>query len=129
LLALLGLRQYFVEMPQDFPPDLDNAVFWEAQALSPGADLTLIQPEGVPDNYVPWGMQQFDLGVNYHLIKKADLPAVDWNSLCPTGACRFVYVSVDRDGVYPYLAQAFGERVPAEIHGADGTVQLDVYAR
>jgi hypothetical protein len=129
LLALLGLREYFIEMPQHFPPDLDNAVFWEAQALKPGADITLIQPDGVPDNYMPWGLQQFDLGVNYHLIKKADLPAADWNGLCATGKCRFVYVSADRDGVYPYLAQAFGERVPAEIRGADGMAQLYVYVR
>ncbi len=93
-------------MPQHFPPDLDNAVFWEAQALQPGADITLIQPDGVPDNYMPWGLQQFDLGVNYHLIKKADLPATDWSSLCPTGQCRFVYDSADRDSVYPYLAQS-----------------------
>lgn len=127
VMALLGLRAYFVEMPQRFPPDLDNAVFWEAQALRPGADLTLIQPDGVPDNYMPWGVQQFDLGVNYHLIKKVDLPATDWNGLCPSGECRFVYVSADRDGVYPYLAQAFGERTPAELRGADGTVQLYVY--
>jgi hypothetical protein len=129
LLALLGLRQYYIEMPQQFPPDLDNAVFWEAQSLKPGADLTLIQPEGVPDNYMPWGIQQFDLGVNYHLIKKADVPATDWNGLCPTGECRFVYVSADRDGVYPYLAQTFGERAPNEVRGADGSVQAYVYAR
>ncbi|NTU63611.1 MAG: hypothetical protein HGB05_09435 [Chloroflexi bacterium] len=129
VMVLLGLRAYFVEMPQRFPPDLDNAVFWEAQALRPGADLTLIQPDGVPDNYMPWGVQQFDLGVNYHLIKKVDLPATDWNGLCPSGECRFVYVSADWDGVYPYLAQAFGERTPAELRGADGTVQLYVYAR
>ena len=121
LLALLGLREYFVEMPQHFRPDLDNAVFWEAQALKPGADITLIQPDGVPDNYMPWGLQQFDLGVNYHLIKKADLPATNWSGLCPTGQCRFVYNTADRDSVYPYLVQAFGERAPAEIRGADGT--------
>jgi hypothetical protein len=129
LLAVLGLREYFVEMPQHFPPDLDSAVFWEAQALQPGADITLIQPDGVPDNYVPWGLQQFDLGVSYHLIKKANLPTVNWSGLCPTGQCRFVYSSADRDGVYAYLVQAFGERVPAEIRGADGAVQLYVYER
>ena len=129
LLALLGLREYFIEMPQQFPPDLDNAVSWQAQALQPGSDITLIQPEGVPDNYRPWGVQQFDLGVNYHLIKKADLPATDWNSLCPTSVCRFVFVSADRESVYPYLAQAYGERVPAEIRGADGSVQMYVYVR
>jgi hypothetical protein len=129
VLALLGLRAYFIEMPQRFSPDLDNAVFWEAQTLKPGADLTLVQPDGVPDNYIPWGMQQFDLGVNYHLIKKADVPITDWNGLCPSGECRFVYVSADRDSVYPYLAQTYGERVPAEVRGADGAVQLYVYAR
>ncbi|CAG0929992.1 hypothetical protein TFLX_01529 [Thermoflexales bacterium] len=129
LLALLGLRAYFIEMPQRFPPDLDNAVFWEAQALGPGADITLIQPDGVPDNYVPWGVQQFALDMNYHLIKKADLPVTDWNGLCPSGECRFVYVSADRDSVYPYLAQVFGERTPTEIRGADGAVQAYVYAR
>ncbi len=129
LLALLGLRAYFVEMPSHFPPDLDNAVFWEVQALEPGGNLTLIQPDGVPDNYVPWGVQQFDLGVNYHLIKKTDLPTVDWTSLCQLGDCRFVYVSADRDSVYPYLAQAYGERAPAEIRGADGAVHLYVYTR
>ncbi len=129
VMALLGLHQYFVDMPHLNPPDLGNAVFWEAQAMNPGTDLTLIQPEGVPDNYMPWGLQQFDLGVNYHLIKKADVPATNWNGLCPTGECRFVYVGADRDGVYPYLARAFGERVPTEISGADGSVQLYVYAR
>jgi 4-amino-4-deoxy-L-arabinose transferase-like glycosyltransferase len=128
VLALLGLREYFVEMPQQFPPDLDNAVSWEAQALKPGADITLIQPDGVPDNYMPWGIQQFDLGVKYHLIKKADLSVTDWRGLCPAGECRFVYVSADRDEVYPHLAQAFGERTPRQIDGADGSVQLYIYA-
>jgi hypothetical protein len=129
VLALLGLRQYYLDMPQHFLPDLDNAVFWEAQALKPGADLTLIQPDEVPDNYMPWGLQQFDLGVNYHLIHKADVPATDWNSLCSTGVCRFVYASSDRDAVYPYLAEALGGRVPTEIRGVDGTVQFYVFAR
>ena len=130
VLAVLGLRQYFIEVPRQYPPDLDNAVFWEAQSLRPGADIALIQPDGVPDNYMPWGLQQqFDPEVNYHLIKKADLPATDWNSLCPTSECRFVYASADRDSVYPYLAQAFGERTPAEIRATDGAVQLYVYAR
>jgi 4-amino-4-deoxy-L-arabinose transferase-like glycosyltransferase len=129
VLALLGLRQYYIEMPAQFPPDLDSAVFWEAQALKPGSDVTLIQPDGVADDYVPWGLQHFDLGMNYHLIKKADVPGTDWNSLCPTGECRFVYVSADRDGVYPFLAQAFGEHAPVEIRGTDGSVQIYVYAR
>jgi 4-amino-4-deoxy-L-arabinose transferase-like glycosyltransferase len=127
LLAVFGLRAYFIEMPAHFPPDLDNAVFWEAQSAPRGSDITLIQPDGTPDGYVPWGVQQFDLGVNYHLVKKADLPTTDWRSLC-VGGCRFVYASADRDSVYPYLAQTFGEREPKEIQGGDGSVQLYVYA-
>jgi 4-amino-4-deoxy-L-arabinose transferase-like glycosyltransferase len=129
VLAVLGWRQYFIEMPQQFPPDLDNTVFWQAQALKPGADISLIQPDGLADDYVPWGLQQFDLGVNYHLIKKVDVPTTDWNSVCPTGECRLVYVSADQGAVYPYLAEAFGGRAPVEIRGVDDAAQLYVFVR
>ena len=37
LLVVAGLRAYFVEMPQRFPPDLGNALFWEAQGLPRGS--------------------------------------------------------------------------------------------
>jgi hypothetical protein len=39
-----------------------------------------------------------------------------------------VYASADQAGVYPYLAQTFGDRKPKEIRGADGSAQFYVYA-
>jgi 4-amino-4-deoxy-L-arabinose transferase-like glycosyltransferase len=127
LLAFSGWRTYFVEVPQRFPPDVDNVVFWEAQNLPRGADIVLLRPDNYAADYVPWGLQQFDLGVNYHLAEKANLPQADWSGWCPTGVCRFVYTAVDRDWVEPYLSQVFGPAAPREIRSADGLPQVYVY--
>ena len=127
LLAVLGLRAYFIEMPRHFPPDVDNVVFWEAQNMPRGSDVILIRPDDTAADYVPWGVQNFDLGVNYHLAEKANLPEADWPGWCPTGVCRFVYTAADRDWVEPYLAQAFRPTALREILNADGLPQVYVY--
>lgn len=126
LLSLLGLRTYFGEVPQRFPPDLENAIFWQAQQLTPGADIVLIQPDGLPDNFVPWGMSQLDTGVKFHLLKKSDLPVADWNELCP-GACRVFMAAADHGAALPELTQVFGDQSSIEYANADGAPQAYLF--
>jgi hypothetical protein len=126
LMALLGLRAYFVEMPQRFPPDLENAIFWQAQQLPRGADIVLIQPDSLPENFLPWGMSQFDTGVDLHLLRKDDLAAADWNTLCP-GVCRVFVGAADRNAAQPVLAQVFGNQNPLEYANADGLPQAYLF--
>jgi hypothetical protein len=126
LLSLLGLRTYFSEMPQRFPPDLENAIFWQAQQLPPGTDIVLIQPDGLPDNFVPWGMSQFDTGVKFHLLKKDDLPVADWNELCP-GTCRVFMAAADRGVALPKLTQVFGDQSSVEYANAGGAPQAYLF--
>ncbi len=122
VMGFFGLRTYFVEMPDRFPPDLENAIFWQAQHLPRGSDIMLIQPEGMADDFEPWGMREIDLGVAFHLIKPADLESIDLGSLCPTD-CRFFYVASARDRVYPRLVQVFGTLPEMPYPDADGIVQ------
>jgi hypothetical protein len=126
LLSLLGLRIYFSEVPQRFPPDLENAIFWQAQQSPPGTDIVLIQPDGLPDNFVPWGISQFDTNVKFHLLNKGDLPVADWNELCP-GTCRVFIAAVDRDAALPVLTQVFGHQSSVEYDTADGTPQAYLF--
>jgi hypothetical protein len=126
LLSLLGLRAYFGEVPQRFPPDLENAIFWQAQQLPPGADIVLIQPEGLPDNFVPWGMSQFVTGVKFHLLKKDDLPLADWNELCP-GTCRVFMAAADRGAALPELTQVFGDQSSVEYANVSGAPQAYLF--
>ena len=122
IMGFFGLRTYFVEMPNRFPPDLENAMFWQAQHLSRGSDITLIQPAGMPDDFVPWGMREFDLGVAFHLIKPADLESVDLRGLCPAD-CRFFFVADAYQQVMPYLTQSFGNISPVSYVDANGAIQ------
>jgi 4-amino-4-deoxy-L-arabinose transferase-like glycosyltransferase len=126
VLALLGLRAYFVEMPQRFPPDLENAIFWQAQQLPRDSDVVLLQPEGVADDFVPWGLREMTTNVRFHLLKKIDWAAADWNSLCPRD-CRVAFSAADRDTAYPNLEQAFGQQATIEYPDADGTPQSYIF--
>ena len=83
LLALFGLRAYFSEMPQRFPPDLENTIFWQAQQLPREADIVLLQPDGMADDFVPWGLREVTTNVRFHLLKKDEWATADWSGLCP----------------------------------------------
>ncbi len=109
ILALIGLKIYFIDMPLRFPPDLENTMFWQAQSMPRGSDITLIQPEGLPDGFVPWGLRELDLGVTFHLVKPADAATIDLKGLCPN-ACRFYFVQADYS-VYLRLRNVFGDKV------------------
>lgn len=107
VLGIFGLRTYFIEMPDHFPPDLENTMFWQAQSMPRGSDITLIQPEGLSDEFVPWGLRELDLGVTFHLVKPAEVATIDLRRLCPN-ICRFYFVPANYGQVYPELMQAFG---------------------
>jgi 4-amino-4-deoxy-L-arabinose transferase-like glycosyltransferase len=126
LLALAGLHAYFVEMPRQHPPDLENAMFWQAQQLPRGAALVLIQPDDLPDSFRPWGMGEFDTSVQFHLLKKDDLPTANWQELCP-GACRVFMTAADRDAVLPWVTQVFGSQGPVEYADAAGAPQAYLF--
>ncbi len=126
VLGVLGLHAYFVEMPQRFPPDLENVIFWQAQQLPANSDVVLLQPDGMADNFQPWGLREVTTDVRFHLLKKADWAAADWSTLCP-GTCRVAFRAADRDVAYPYLAQAFGQQSTLEYFDAQGAPQSYIF--
>ena len=127
LLVLVGWRAYFVEMPQRFPPDLDNAMLWQAQSLPRGSSIVLILPDTWPKAYQLWGPRELDLGVQFHTLSKIDLNTADWHSLCPA-TCRIFFAASDRDWALSFLAQAFGDQPLIEYRDAQGGVQAYLFA-
>ena len=127
VLGFLGLQTYFVEMPARFPPDLENAIFWQAQQMTRGSDITLIQPDGMADDFQPWGLREIDLGINWHLIKPTELASTDLRGLCPRD-CRFFFVAAAYDQVMPRLTQVFGNESALEYPDAGGTIQAYAFA-
>jgi hypothetical protein len=122
-LGAVGLRAYYFELPDRFPPDLDNAIFWEAQSLARGSDITLIQPANLSGDYVPWGLTEFDLGVNFHLVKPEVATNTNWPGLCPN-SCAVFFTTAQRDEVLPVLTQIWSRGTVQEYPDAGGTIQF-----
>ena len=127
VLGFVGLRAYFVEMPQRYPPDIANAMLWQLQQMPRGSDLTLIQPANSPSNFQMWGLRELDRGVNFHLLKLEAVASTDLRELCH-GDCRFFFGASDYDRVMPYLTQTFGAQNAQEYPNMLGAVQAYMFA-
>lgn len=113
VLGVIGLRTYFVEMPDRYPPDLENAMFWQAQALPRNATLMLITSNELPADYRPWGVREFDLPVAFLRLQPNELNTNAWRVACANG-CEIFVQATDRDVILPGLQQAFGAGTPVQ---------------
>jgi len=106
---MIGLRTYFVEMPERYPPDLENAMFWQAQALPRNATLMLITANDLPADYRPWGVREFDLPVAFVHVQPDELNSNPnaWRVACANG-CEVFVQAADRAVILSGLQQAFG---------------------
>lgn len=123
VLALGGWRTYFSEMPDRFRPDLDNAMFWYAQTMPRNSAVVLVASSDVPDDYQPWGLHEFNLGVAFNLIRPATLASNATRVICANG-CAFFYRAVDASTVGPELKAMFNTGASTPIPDADGNAQF-----
>jgi len=107
VLGVIGLRTYFVEMPDRYPPDLENAMFWEAQSLPRNATLMLVTAAELPADYRPWGVREFDLPVAFMRLRPDDLDSKAWRVAC-ANACVIFVQAAESGAILPSLKTAFG---------------------
>jgi len=103
----LGLRAYFFEMPQQYPPSLDMRMFWSAQAMPRGSTVVFVRDEAYPPDFAPWGMQNFDTGVNWQVVEPAALPDTDLRPACAMD-CRVFYTPTYAEVARSYLDPMIG---------------------
>ena len=120
-LGVMGLRAYFVEMPDRYPPDLENAMFWHAQTLPGNATLTLITADELPADYRPWGVREFDLPVAFMRLRPDQLASDAWRVAC-VNECAVFFKAAERAAITPGLQQAFGNGSLVEYADASGAV-------
>ena len=91
VLGVIGLRAYFVELPDRYPPDLENAMFWHAQTLPRDATLVLITADELPAT----AQQVFDGYLAFISTVRAMLPGLPmyYISITPT-PLRWKYWSI-----------------------------------
>jgi hypothetical protein len=107
VLGVIGLRTYFVEMPDRYPPDLENAMFWRAQSLPRNATLMLITAADLPSDYRPWGVREFDLPVAFMRLRPDELSSNAWRVAC-ANKCEIFVQAAEHAAASSGLQQAFG---------------------
>jgi len=116
VLALWGLHTYFVEMPRRYVPNLENVMFWAAQKMDRGSNLVFVVDEPYPPEFRVWGIDEFDLGVEYHSVPAEEVQAADFRALCgmttrPSHgeACRVFFLPESAGDVLAQLHAQLGE--------------------
>jgi len=108
-LALWGLHTYFVVMPQQHVPDLENVMFWAAQRMGRGSSVVFVVDEPYPPEFRVWGIDEFDLGVEYHGVPAEEMDSTDFRALCGTTTCRVFFLPENADDVLAQLRAQLGE--------------------
>jgi hypothetical protein len=122
VLGVIGWRAYFVEMPDRYPPDLENAMFWHAQTLPRNATLMLITADDLPPDYRPWGVREFDLPVAFLRLRPDQLASEAWPKVACTNECAIFFKAGEREAITPGLQQAFGNGSLVEYADSGGSV-------
>jgi 4-amino-4-deoxy-L-arabinose transferase-like glycosyltransferase len=130
VLVLFGLRAYFIDMPEQYRPNLDNVIFWRARELGEGANLVIVLDESHKPGYRTWGLDDFDLGfdlgVEYHMMQTAEAQAADFGALCDNAPCRVFFLPQNADAVLPQLrAQLGAGTVQTHVDSAEQVIGLE----
>jgi len=125
ILALLGLRSYFVTMPRRYLPDLENVIFWRAQEMEAGSNLLFVEGDSSPEFSV-WGIEHFDLPVTYRSLPAREARAADFRTLCGSD-CRIFCLPEDAEFVLERLSAQLddvqlGESATQAYFGPSGCV-------
>ncbi|MDY6874652.1 MAG: glycosyltransferase family 39 protein [Chloroflexota bacterium] len=107
VLVLCGLRAYFVVMPQEHVPNLENVMFWAAQEMERGSNLLFIVDEPYSPEFRVWGIDQFDLGVEYHSVPSDEVHRADFRALCGL-SCRVFFLPERSDEILAQLQAQLG---------------------
>lgn len=117
-IVLSGLRNYFVVMPQRYMPNLENVMFWRAREMERGSNLVFVIDEPYSLDFSVWGIDKFDLEVDYHSVPAEEIHTTDFHVLCET-SCRVFFLPKNAAAVEKQLRADLGEgtvktRVDAE---------------
>jgi 4-amino-4-deoxy-L-arabinose transferase-like glycosyltransferase len=69
--TIFGLHEYFVRMPDEYRPNIENILFWTAQDATIPGNLIYIDDRSEQQKFVPWGIKYFNTPLQYATISRA----------------------------------------------------------
>jgi 4-amino-4-deoxy-L-arabinose transferase-like glycosyltransferase len=108
VVCVFGLQVYFVEMPNRYKPNLEMSMFWSAFDLPRGSTIIFVRDEAYAPDFQPWGLQNFNTGVNWLMVEPAALDETDLQAECAID-CRVFYTPPYEDAVVGVVREQVGE--------------------
>lgn len=75
VLVFTNLRNYFVEVPQYYLPDLENIIAWDALALQEPSNFVYVYTDEARADWKPWIISYFPTNAAYQTLSSSDLAA------------------------------------------------------
>jgi 4-amino-4-deoxy-L-arabinose transferase-like glycosyltransferase len=109
---VLSLRTFFVAMPQQYKPNLENVMLWTARETARQSSVVFVLNAPYPPDWRNWWMEQFGMGDRFRTVLVEDVSHVDIHALCQP-ECSVFFLPADHDRLLPLLVQTLGR---GELH-------------
>jgi hypothetical protein len=119
LVGALGVRNYFIFMPERYQPDLENVAIFTAQAATGPEMLLWVYDTPDRSDYVPWGIEHLPSKATFENVSAADLN-ISVASLAPGTSCTVFWTPTTNDAVVPALERGVGASVTPVVHRIQG---------
>jgi len=107
-IMVLGLHTFFVVMPQQYKPDLENVMLWTARAMPHESSVVFVLNDPYPADWKNWWMERFGMGDRFKAVSAGDVSHIDMHALCQP-ECSVFFLPIDRDRLLPLLVQTLGQ--------------------
>lgn len=90
-IGVLGVREYFVVSQDIYKPNMENVILWSAFDLESETRLVLVDEERAAQNWMPWGLRQFETKASFEAISQQQLLTDDSLLRSPMPQMFFFY--------------------------------------
>jgi len=107
-IMVLGLYTFFIVMPRQYKPDLENVMLWTAREMPHESSMVFVLNDPYPPDWKNRWMERFGMGNRFRAVPAADVSRVDIHALCQP-ECKVFFLPADHDRLLPLLVQTLGQ--------------------
>ncbi|MGI8476450.1 MAG: hypothetical protein ACR2OO_08795 [Thermomicrobiales bacterium] len=122
LVVVTSLHNYFVTMPRQYRPNLENTIAFAAVGLSSPRTILYAYDDPAERTFVPWVIQNMSTRAAFATVSAADLQT-DRFSPTPGGAYTLYWRKPQHEAALAYLNRLLNVPVtPTVYRGTDGSL-------
>ena len=128
LVMFTGLNNYFVDVPQKYPPIAEHIIGFAALELQSPREVIYVYSNPQDRDFVPWEIRSIPNPADYHSVALQDL-LNDTFGIDPNRSYLFFFNDQDQTETLRYLTRVLGRTISPQVYyNREGQVVLLSYA-